>query len=550
MRGEAIDALIVGAGPVGLTLAANLVEHGLTCRIIDKAPAPSDKSKALVVWSRTLELLDRLGLAGTFVRAGMKISGASIFGAGTRLAHIGLTSDESPYGFPLMIPQSQTERLLTDHLAANGVPIERTTELVAIDARPDAVSSTLRRADGATESLQTPWLIGCDGAHSTVRHGLGLPFTGHAEPSDWMLADLHAEGPLPRDEISIFWHEQGVLACFPFERDRFRVIADTGPAASSKPPPEPTLADVQRIVDERGPGGCKLSQPVWLANFRINERKVSDYRRGRVMLAGDAAHIHSPAGGQGMNTGMQDAFNLAWKLALAHRGRGQAEPLLSSYSIERSAIGDQVLHSAEKLTTLATLRNPAAQYLRNHVAPLVTSFGFVQDRIRNAMLELSINYRHSPLSAQDWSGGSGGIAAGDRLPDAPLVDATGGGKTTLFAAIRGNRHSLLLLPGASEAQAARQLAALAAEARRAFSDIFSAHFILMGGSALPRPVADSSNIPAWIDPDGHLHRRLGARDRAIIVVRPDGYIGYRGQPAEADKLWAYLDRYLARQSED
>ncbi len=151
----------------------------------------------------------------------------------------------------------------------------------------------------------------------------------------------HVHGPIAPDEVSVFWHDIGVLAFFPIDRDRFRVIFDSGEASEHGPPPTPTLADAQAKVDERGPGGLTLADPVWLANFRINERKVSDYRKGRVMLAGDAAHVHSPAGGQGMNTGMQDAFNLAWKLALIERGAGQAEPLLQSYSIERSAVGDR-----------------------------------------------------------------------------------------------------------------------------------------------------------------------------------------------------------------
>lgn len=534
------DALIVGAGPAGLTLAANLIEHGLTCRIIDKAPAPSDKSKALVVWSRTLELLDRLGLADTFINAGTKIHGASIFGGGVRLAHIGLTTDESPYGFPLMIPQNETERILTEHLAARGVRIERATELVAFNAGPEAVTSSLRRADGPTESLQTPWLIGCDGAHSTVRHALGLPFTGHAEPSNWMLADLHAEGPLPRDEISIFWHEKGVLACFPFDRDRFRIIADTGAAAEGKPPPEPTLADAQSLIDERGPQGCKLSHPVWLANFRINERKVSDYRRGRVMLAGDAAHIHSPAGGQGMNTGMQDAFNLAWKLALVHRGQARAQPLLRSYSIERSAIGDQVLRGAEKLTTIATLRNPAAQYLRNHVAPLITSFGFVQDRIRNAMLELAINYRQGPLSAQDWSGPSGNIVAGDRLPDAPLQSQVDGRTTTLFAELRDRRHALLLFPASDDSTDCPELDAIAAEIERRYPFAFVSHLF----SRRPGPASASTGAKRWLDTTSRLRERLHVTTSALFVVRPDGYIGHRAQPASAAAAITYLDHYL------
>src|SRR5262249_4756876 len=267
-----------------------------------------------------------------------------------------------------------------------GVEVERRVELISFTERADSVAGTLQHADGHAEPFETPWLVGCDGAHSTVRHTLGTPFTGQAEPNDWLLADVHAKGPLVPDEISIYWHERGVLAVFPITAGRFRVVADLGTAGGTHRP-DPTLAEVQAAVDERGPTGVILTDPIWLTNFRINERKVSEYRRGRVMLAGDAAHIHSPAAGQGMNTGMQDAFNLAWKLALVQRGRAKAEPLLGSYSIERSAVADQVLRGAGAITTLSTRRNPFAQYLRNHIAPVLASFGFVQDRIRDALCE-------------------------------------------------------------------------------------------------------------------------------------------------------------------
>ncbi len=365
-----------------------------------------------------------------------------------------------------------------------------------------------------------------------------MSFTGEAEPNDWLLADVHIEGPLATDEISVFWHTKGLLAVFPITPGRFRVIADLG-AAEAAHRPDPTLADVQAKVDECGPAGLRLTDPVWLANFRINERKVSDYRRGRVMLAGDAAHIHSPAGGQGMNTGMQDAFNLAWKLALVQKGQGQAEPLLASYSLERSPVGDQVLRGAEAITTMATLRNPVAQFLRNHIAPVVASFGFVRDKMKNALCELSINYRHSPLSAQDWPRAAGGAVAGDRLPDAPLANAAGG-QTTLFAALRDGRHALLLFPHGSES--VPQLLKTAAEARQAFPDILSPHLILRTGDD---PTV-ASDIPLWIDAEGQAHQRLGVTGSALILVRPDGYIGYRCQPADTEGLLKYLGRYSIR----
>jgi len=537
-----IDALIIGAGPVGLTLAAALHHQGLRCRIIDKAPAPSDKSKALVVWCRTLELLDQLDLADTFVHLGRKLTGGSIYAGGQRLVHLALTSDDSPYGFPLMIPQNETERLLTDHLANNNIHVERPVELLSFAEKENTVACTLRHADGSTESTETPWLIGCDGAHSTVRHTLGFPFTGHAEPNDWMLADVHIAGPLPEDEITVFWHEKGILALFPITTTRFRVIADIGPASEHAKPPDPTLSDVQARVDERGPGGLTVSDPVWLANFRINERKVADYRKGRVMLAGDAAHIHSPAGGQGMNTGMQDAFNLAWKLALVQRGIGRPEPLLQSYTIERSAVGDQVLRNAERFTTLATLRNPATQWLRNHLAPIVGSFQFVQDKIRNEWFELSINYRHSPLSLDAGPSHAHGPRAGDRLCDAPLTSATDGRTTSLLKLIRGKQHVLLLLPGNAASTETQTLLTVADEAARAYPNILEPHLIT------PAPPSITSPIPTWIDSTNRLEEKLHTNAPTMLLIRPDGYIALPAQRPSTAALQDHLDRYFLRKT--
>ncbi len=542
MRDPKIEALIVGAGPVGLTAAAVLVHQGLSCRIIDKAPVPSDKSKALAVWCRTLELLDGLGLAETFVRTGMKISGGSMYAEGKRVVHLALTSDESPYGFPLMIPQNETERLLTEHLARQGVVVERQVELVTFGELPTGVACTLRHADGREERIEVPWLVGCDGAHSTVRHTLGMEFTGQAEPNDWMLADIHIEGPLAGDEVSIFWQESGVLAFFPINRDRFRMIADLGAAVGQAPRSELTLAEAQAMADKRGPGGLTMSDPIWLSYFRINERKVDDYRRGRVLLAGDAAHIHSPAGGQGMNTGMQDAFNLAWKVALAERGQGQVEPLLTSYSIERSAVGDMVLKNAERFTTLATLRSPVAQWLRNHIAPILGFIPLVQDKIRNDWFELSINYRHSPLSGEKWPTLGGGLPAGDRMCDAPLASTAAGRATTLFAVMRGPGHTLLLLPGGCDAKTSTELQRTAADAAREFPEVFTPHTILRAGDVARQ--ASATGAAGWIDTEGRLYDKLHAGDGALVLVRPDGYIGYRCHARDAATLRAHLAQYL------
>ena len=286
-----------------------------------------------------------------------------------------------------------------------------------------------------------------------------------------------------------------------------------------------------------------LSDPVWITNFRINERKVADYRKGRVLLAGDAAHVHSPAGGQGMNTGMQDAFNLAWKLALVERGEGQVEPLLASYSAERSAVGDQVLKNAERVTSLATIRSPVAQWVRNHIAPIVGSFQFVRDKIRDDWFELSINYRHGPLSAEKWPNVTGGLAAGDRLCDAPLAPAAGGEKTTLFAALGGDRHALLLLPASHEPAAISRLLGVAGDTTKAFPDVLVPHLILKADVAAG---ASDSGAAVWLDTDGRVHQKLHATRPTILLVRPDGYIGYRCQPANGKGLMEHLGKYLVR----
>ena len=331
--------LVVGAGPVGLTMAAEIARYRVPVRIIDQAPAPTDKSKALGVWSRTLELLDRAGCAKAFVSAGLKSSGATIRSGRERIAQIRFNSIPSPFQFLLMLPQSETERLMGEHLRSLGVTVERSVELTSFDDLGAGVSCALRHADGRAETIEASWLIGCDGAHSLVRHQLGMAFQGDTLATNFILADVHVSGfDEAPDELVIVWHEDGSVVFFPISAGRYRVVADVG----GEPRQEPSLEEVQALVAGRGLAGVVLSDPVWLASFGVNERKVENYRAGRVFLAGDAAHVHSPAGGQGMNTGMQDAFNLAWKLALVEQGLASPD-LLDSYSVERSAVAKGIL---------------------------------------------------------------------------------------------------------------------------------------------------------------------------------------------------------------
>jgi 2-polyprenyl-6-methoxyphenol hydroxylase-like FAD-dependent oxidoreductase len=425
------QVLIIGAGPVGLTMAAELARYGVSVRIVDKSAQRTDKSKAVVLWSRTLELLDCAGCTDAFVASGNKVDAANIITDKTVIGHVDFSDVDSPYPFALMLPQSETERLLEEHLGRLGVNTQRQTELSSFEQSESGITAVLRNADGQEEVVKADWLIGCDGAHSAVRHGLGLSFLGNTLQSDWILADLHLSGyPLPTTEMVTYWHEDGVLLIIPMSATRFRIIADLG-LSNGSAPANPTLDQVQAIIDSRGPGGMTTANPIWLSAFRINERKVSDYRVGRAFVVGDAAHVHSPAGGQGMNTGMQDAFNLAWKLALVCRGES-TEALLDSFSVERSAVGAEVLKAAGRLTMVATMRNHTAQAVRNLLGRLLLGLAPVRKAMVDTMSEVSVGYVHSPLNGPGLHHGDL-PAPGRRLEPIAGQTPVGSGKTPRFA---------------------------------------------------------------------------------------------------------------------
>ncbi len=490
--------LIVGAGPVGMTMASELARYGVAVRIVDKAAQRTDKSKALVVWSRTLELLDRGGGSAPFVDAGFKVDAVNMITGDKTIGHASMASVQSPYPYALMLPQSETERLLEERLRDLGVVVERQVEFTTFNSGDDGVTAMLRHADGREESVSADWLIGCDGAHSTVRHGLGVTFSGDTLDSDWMLADVHMRGyPCPDTETSVYWHHDGVFVIFPISPGRYRVVADLPPSGAAHPV-TPTLEQVQAIIDRRGPPGLVAYDPVWLSGFRINDRKVSNYRSGRVFIAGDAAHVHSPAGGQGMNTGMQDAFNLAWKLALVVRGICD-ERLLDSYSPERSKVGDEVLKGAERLTNIGTMRNPVAQTLRNLAAHVMLGFSAVQRQLADTMTEVSIGYPDSPLNGPRLQGRTG-PKPGERVIPVVGQVPVGAGGTPRFA--------LFATPTAATTDLIRRFAGLLD------SDV--------------RPPFQAGGI--WLArPDGYV--ACSSNDVEVIASYLDGIV--RSEPAAA-----------------
>ena len=535
-----VPVLVVGAGPTGLMMASELARHGIRCRIIDKTPEISPLSKALAIHARTLEIFENIGIADQFVAVGVKAHGASFYASGKRIAHLSFDHIESRYNFALMLPQHDTESLLARHLENFGVTIDRSIELIDFTQDADGVTASLRLPDGHTETCRSEYLIGCDGAHSVVRHSLNLPFEGLEYEESFALADTMVNSSLPDDEISGFASEKGVLFFFPITGGRYRLIADVNTAAAHG---EPTLAELQAIVDEHCGSDVRLHDPKWMTYFKIHRRQATSYRVKRVFLAGDAAHIHSPAGGQGMNTGLQDAYNLAWKLALTLKGVVRPA-VLDSYSAERHAVGRSVLKSTDAMTRFMVLRNPVAIGIRNRVVALLSSTEMFSNLMPRTTSELSVNYRGSAIVGEHHEGifraitalGSG-PRAGDRAPDASGLTLGNRNSIRFFELLRGDDHKLLLFAGPHADQSElTHLASIANQINSKFSRNAVTYLVLPANL----PDAPDWNGQIIMDREEALHRAYHAAGSCAYVIRPDGYLGYRSLPADAQRLIEFL----------
>jgi len=539
--------LVVGAGPVGLMAACELRRRGADVRIVDCAEVATDKSKALGVHARTLELLDSMGLVDRFLAAGRRIHGTNAFADGKRIVHVEFHDIDSPFPFVLAIPQADTERLLRERLAELGVSVERGLKLATLAQDDAGVTATLERPGGERETARVAWVVGCDGAHSGVRHALGLSFDGVPYEERFVLADVQMDCALPEDEVSAYLAPDGIAALFPLPGGRWRVIVDA-------PLEQPTADDVLRLLGARGVPPLAIRETNWIASFRIHRRLVPHYRVGRCFVAGDAAHIHSPVGGQGMNTGMQDAFNLAWKLALVVHGAARPS-LLDSYEPERRPVAATTLAGTDLATKVVTLRNPVAREVRNRLAGFLSSLEIVQRRMLAQASEVAIDYRASPIvdehrapiaratvgkrvgegpTLSDWMDFGGAPHPGDRAPDV-RVDET----TSLHTLLRHTKSTLLLFDGS--APTPEGYANLADIARRV-RERWGAHVEPV--VVVPRP-GRPAELPAQervvLDASKAMHRRYGAGSECLYLVRPDGYVGFRSQPA----AWKPLEEHLA-----
>jgi 2-polyprenyl-6-methoxyphenol hydroxylase-like FAD-dependent oxidoreductase len=540
---DASPVLIVGAGPTGLAAAMSLARAHIPVRLIDKAPKPNPYSRAIGIQARTLELLEQHRLIEPFLELGHRARAANLFSNGMRLAQLDFDPLHTRYPYLLFLDQSVTERLLTEHLATLGVTVERGVELTAFMQGSASIQATLRRADGHTEAMRPSYLIAADGAHSAIRHRLGLNFEGKTFEQTFLLADLHAETDWPDDEFHIFASGDGLVALFPMGHGRHRLIADhvvepTGSAAPSTPAvrgeppldpaPAPSLEQCKALIARRVRERVDVSDLAWSAYFHLNSRMVDRLRVGRIFLAGDAAHVHSPAGAQGMNTGIQEAFNLGWKLARVMRGRAP-DRLLDTYHAERHPIERDVLRQTGFITQLAEADHGPLKLLRERVMPVLAALGPLRDAARATISELSIQYRRSPLTLERVL--DGGPRAGERAPDAlvhvvdgPLGRAPGVG--CIFDLHDPAFFSLFLLvpplpvdgtpldPAAKHAPPPDpEVEKLAAEVER-----------LLPGAVRIWRITDTSG-----DGGPALSESYGRTRPSFYLVRPDGYISARGR---------------------
>jgi 2-polyprenyl-6-methoxyphenol hydroxylase-like FAD-dependent oxidoreductase len=385
------DVLIVGAGPVGLFLANECARRGLSWQVIEARSSQSVHSKALAIFPRTLEIFDMAGLVAPFLEMANRVTSVAVVARGRRLAHMRFAPEESPYPFIAMVPQDVTERLLVEQLGRKGGAVEYDTSFASAVQHDDYVTVTLDR-QGQRQELTAAFVVGCDGAHSTVRHLLNLPFEGAVYDASFMLADVQTNETLPADELQLCPSEFGPVAIFPMSATRRRIVATIESTAGDAP----SLELVQKILSERAPSGIEARTLYWSSYFRIHHRQVARLRVGRLFVAGDAAHIHSPFGGQGMNTGLQDVWNLVWKLDLFLRGRGK-EQLLESYSAERRPVIKQVIETTDFLTTAMGTANRFAQTLRDTVIPVVSRLGPFQRAFVQRLSQLGVAYRGSTI---------------------------------------------------------------------------------------------------------------------------------------------------------
>jgi 2-polyprenyl-6-methoxyphenol hydroxylase-like FAD-dependent oxidoreductase len=529
LGGDRRPVVIVGAGPTGVMLAIELARRGVEVRVLDKQLSRPNETRAIGIHARTLEVLHQLGMVEEFLALGHRVDGVIFHLGGRRRAQARFGGLDSPYPFLLTLSQEQTQRILDQRLESLGVSIERGVDVV--DVRQDADGAQLliaARGEEREQALHADWVAGCDGAHSIVRRRLGLAFDGEDYGQDWLMAEVKTDWPLRSDRFHIFAHTGAVLAMFPLSSRRWRLFLAQVPNRGGERQ-APDMEEIERLAAQRGPKGMRLTDPTLLAAFRCYRRSTKTMQSGRVLIAGDAAHIHSPAGGQGLNTGLHDAFNLGWKLALV--AQGQASPaLLDTYQAERVPIAASVLALTHGLVRTFSMPSPRKRFLRDQVLPVVMAIPAAQRRYTNRLSQLSHTYRRGPLAAPAGRNARGVVAPGDRLSAVTGLRVDGKPVCTLDL-LCAPAHTLLILPGArADHEAAREAIAR-----------FEPWGEILKTIVICEQPLDSQSVT---DPGLRAHRRYHALAGQLLLVRPDGYLACRAPLDRPDIPERYLRRLV------
>lgn len=544
---------------MGLTLACALRRHGVDVRVLEQRPERSGLSRATEVHPRTLEILEELGVAHALVREGVKVMGVALYDDGERVTEASLLGADTPFPFILGVPQERTEAQLERRLEELGGRVERGVQALWPEADEEGVTLRVEHSDGERADLRGRYLVACDGARSAIREALHVPVQG----DDWEGSYLVGDGVLVRHPavdpgwIHVFASGSGAVTLLPLPGGRMRVIAER--VADDTRLPDRALLDA--LVAERVGGGAALEEVDGLGAYRVHRRMAQQLRVGRVFLAGDAAHVHSPVGGLGMNLGMQEAWNLAWKLALALEGRAQ-EAVLDSYEAECLPVARSVVRETHIATLATSLRTPLARALRDLVAGMLFEHRGLERAAMEILAELRVQYSDSPILAErqrsvlwasvgedrkveaptvvDWLDFAEGPAVGTRAPDHLVRRGSGQDAIWLSDLVRGTQHVALLFDGVAPTELGYlNLEGVSQALTERYSGLVRV-VVVTPHNTPPSQLRWDGEV--LLDTDQGLHRRYAARSECVYVLRPDGIIGYRGQPTHGEHLLGWLAR--------
>ncbi|MDX1901813.1 MAG: FAD-dependent monooxygenase [Gammaproteobacteria bacterium] len=533
MTNHYLPVLIVGAGPTGLMMACELERHNIPFRIIDKKSSPTQGSNATWIQTRTLEILDLIGIADRFLKIGHRCGAINLYENSKHLVSIPFDSIDSDYPFILMLPQSETERLLQARLAESHIRIERSVELIDIKQTNNTVISIVRLANGDTENITSHWVIACDGANSTIREKCQIPFPGEDIQEQFMVADATMRSFLPTNEIHVFFEkgtifsEKGTLfSAFPWNTKDYRLSANL---YSSHPRQFFTEQEVKELVAERTYGNYIVEKVSWISPFWIHSKIVNQMREQSIFLVGDAAHTHSPVGGQGMNSGLQDAFNLAWKLALIIQNKAKPA-LLDSFPLERHSIVSHVVKETEYLTKMMlfdkSFFTKLRKFCKNAAKPKIAH------SLSMELAQLNIQYNESPIIDYHEKPPTGAPKQGERALDVKISNTA-----RLFHYFQNTKHQILLFTGIHCTEKnLKKLEQLQQWLDENYADEINTYLITTEeASQANNIISDKNNI---------IHTRYHLKTSAIYIIRPDNYIAYFSKKPNEDTLKAFLNEYL------